>query len=202
MSGTSTKDRILEASIELFSNRGFYGVSIRDIAKAVGIKESSIYNHFKSKEEILDTIFDQFQTAMEQTIPSEEALEKALGGLSAEDFWKTGLMNFVGKTQTQRMEDISKIILYEMFRNPRARDLAISELFTRQQDVVRRVFVLMKERGLIADVDVDALATAYSYTMLSLQLEMSLMKNWGLATDAVLEKMMSHIRFVSRVAEP
>ena len=200
MSGTSTKDRILETSIELFSTRGFFGVSIRDIAKTVGIKESSIYNHFKSKEEILDTIFDQFQDAMEQTIPSDEALEKALGGLSAEDFWKVGLMKFTDKTETPRMENISKIILYEMFRNQRARDLAISELFTRQQDVVRKIFSLMIERGVIADLDVDALATAYSYAMLSLQLEMTLKKNWGLNTDVVLEKMMRHIRFISEVA--
>ena len=54
----NTKERILEAALELFSQRGFDGASVRDIARAVGIRESSLYNHFENKRAIFDGIVD------------------------------------------------------------------------------------------------------------------------------------------------
>ena len=53
-----TKEKILKEALFLFSDRGFHAVSVRDIAKAVGIKESSLYNHFKNKQDIFDSIVD------------------------------------------------------------------------------------------------------------------------------------------------
>ena len=53
-----TKDCILEKALELFSQSGYHGVSVRDIARAVGIRESSLYNHFVNKQDIFDTIVD------------------------------------------------------------------------------------------------------------------------------------------------
>lgn len=54
----TTKEKIAETALELFSQRGYSGVSIREIARAVGIRESSIYNHFESKKAIFDEIVD------------------------------------------------------------------------------------------------------------------------------------------------
>lgn len=54
----TTKERIVETALELFSQRGFDGVSVRDIARAVGIRESSLYNHFANKQAIFDGIVD------------------------------------------------------------------------------------------------------------------------------------------------
>ena len=48
-----TKKDILKASGALFARQGFYATSVVNIASAVGIKDASIYNHFKSKQEIL-----------------------------------------------------------------------------------------------------------------------------------------------------
>ena len=54
--GESTKQHILSVSLDLFSKNGFAGTSIRQIAKAVGIRESGIYNHFSSKGQIFREI--------------------------------------------------------------------------------------------------------------------------------------------------
>ena len=43
----NTKQKIIEESLKLFSEKGYEGVSMREIASAVGIKGASIYNHFK-----------------------------------------------------------------------------------------------------------------------------------------------------------
>lgn len=53
-----TKQRILEKSLELFSTKGYDAVSVGEIAKAVGIKAPSLYNHFPSKQAIFDAILE------------------------------------------------------------------------------------------------------------------------------------------------
>jgi AcrR family transcriptional regulator len=44
--------RLLAASTELFAARGYHGVSVRDIATAMGVKPSSLYAHYPSKDEL------------------------------------------------------------------------------------------------------------------------------------------------------
>lgn len=54
-----SKQRILDESLKLFSTNGYEATSIAQIAEAVGIKKASLYSHFKSKEEILDTVIEE-----------------------------------------------------------------------------------------------------------------------------------------------
>ncbi len=53
--GTSTRERILAAALDLFAQHGFGGASMRELARRVGIRESSLYNHFPGKAAILVT---------------------------------------------------------------------------------------------------------------------------------------------------
>ena len=52
----TTHEKIWREALNMFSVKGFDAVSVRDIAGAVGIKESSLYNHYKNKQDIFDTI--------------------------------------------------------------------------------------------------------------------------------------------------
>ncbi len=52
----NTKQEILEAALDLFSIQGYEATSISQIADAVGIRKASLYSHFESKQEILDTL--------------------------------------------------------------------------------------------------------------------------------------------------
>ena len=58
----NTKEKILETSLDMFARFGYTAVSIRDICKQVGIKESSVYYHFKNKQSILDELINRFTT--------------------------------------------------------------------------------------------------------------------------------------------
>jgi AcrR family transcriptional regulator len=55
----NTKEKIMMEALNLFSVKGFDAVSVRDIAQAVGIKESSLYNHYRNKQHIFDTIISE-----------------------------------------------------------------------------------------------------------------------------------------------
>lgn len=52
----TTKERIVAESLTLFASNGYKGTTVKSIAAAVGIKDSSLYKHFASKQEILDEI--------------------------------------------------------------------------------------------------------------------------------------------------
>ena len=77
-----TKDKIFDVALDLFSKKGYDSVSIRTIASEVGIKESSIYNHYSSKKEILMSILKYFEEYFQNTF------EKIIFGES----WEEALM--------------------------------------------------------------------------------------------------------------
>ncbi|MET1089757.1 MAG: TetR/AcrR family transcriptional regulator [Arthrobacter sp.] len=56
--GATAREEILDASAELFTTQGFANTSTRSIADAVGIRQSSLYHHFKTKDDILEDLLE------------------------------------------------------------------------------------------------------------------------------------------------
>ena len=54
-----TKERILAAALDLFSQNGYAGTNIRELTASLGLVKSSMYKHFESKEEIWNALLDQ-----------------------------------------------------------------------------------------------------------------------------------------------
>jgi AcrR family transcriptional regulator len=71
------KDEIIQTAALLFKEKGYSAVTMRDIAKAMGIKAASLYNHIKSKQEILSVIIislaERFTSGMDQIMNSEDS---------------------------------------------------------------------------------------------------------------------------------
>ena len=65
-----TRAAILAAATDLFSEKGFIGASISDIAEIVGVSKSSIYHYFPSKEAILHSLIDSFAKEVDLLIKS------------------------------------------------------------------------------------------------------------------------------------
>jgi AcrR family transcriptional regulator len=82
MAATSTKQNIRLSAEKLFRQRGYAAIGMRELAKAVGIEAPSIYNHYKSKDELLGEIcFDiaaQFFQAFDEAVAREDKLPKKL----------------------------------------------------------------------------------------------------------------------------
>lgn len=56
---TDKREAILRAAIRVFSQNGYFNSKVADIARAAGIADGTVYLYFKSKEEILHSIFDR-----------------------------------------------------------------------------------------------------------------------------------------------
>lgn len=55
----NTKERILEEALKLFSQSGYMGTSMNDIAVELGVTKAALYKHYKSKQEILESIVER-----------------------------------------------------------------------------------------------------------------------------------------------
>lgn len=72
----SRKQEIINAAAILFKEKGYSAVTMRDLAKAMGIKAASLYNHIASKQEILSTIIislaEEFTNGMNAIVASDQ----------------------------------------------------------------------------------------------------------------------------------
>lgn len=68
MTKRNTREIILEEALSLFAVKGYQSVTVKEIAKAVGIKDSSLYKHFSSKQAIYDTLLTWMNQKFEETV--------------------------------------------------------------------------------------------------------------------------------------
>ena len=57
----NTKEKILEEALKLFAQSGYMGTSMNDIASKLGVTKVALYKHYKSKQEILDSIIEKMK---------------------------------------------------------------------------------------------------------------------------------------------
>lgn len=75
--GEKTKKLILVKSLQLFSENGYSGTSVRNISSAVDLRESAIYNHFKSKKEVLAELVKKYsQNSSGVNLLTDELIEQ------------------------------------------------------------------------------------------------------------------------------
>lgn len=110
----TTKEKILQESMKLFSVQGFHSVSVRCIADAVGVKNSALYKHFKSKQAIFDAIVEESESRFLQKYKDLQSFElKTQANL--EDLCMT---MFLYQTKDSWITMFRRMLLMEMFKNP------------------------------------------------------------------------------------
>ena len=119
-----TKKSIFDNSIKLFTQKGYENVSINDIADSVGIRQSAVYNHFNSKQEILDTIYGFYYHHWILNRPSLDYLETLVkkGGSPVEIITKGFIYAFEERILEQ-MSDVVKIIMQRVSTDAKATEL-------------------------------------------------------------------------------
>lgn len=192
--GLETTRHILDISADLFARNGYDGVSVRAIARKTGIKESSIYNHFKSKADILETLFDEFIRHVPETRPSDKEIDQMLLIMEPEEIFKSILFH-VGKNVCGTLSNTAMIINYEKFRNPRAAEMYYKYVVNEPSDYYERLINKMIEKKMVNPVDARIIAEQYNYISITLTKEY-IMAQYGLAdVHAVVEYMIKTLKF-------
>jgi AcrR family transcriptional regulator len=65
---TDTRARIQQIAVELFTEHGYEGTSLREIAERLGVTKAALYYHFKSKEDIIQSLVEDYQAQMAELI--------------------------------------------------------------------------------------------------------------------------------------
>lgn len=162
----NTKAKIIDAALELFSVNGYETVSIRDIGKAVGIKESSIYYHFKNKEEILQTILNEAEQGMQVRKTGFNVALAGVEKVACQGFIMAGAAYVEGFLLEPRIYKLIKLLTMEKQRNGEAADLYHKLLFTEPLEHHGKVFSVLIDRGFIKEDSKEELAGEYQAIIL------------------------------------
>ncbi len=119
------KNEILDAAARLFTEKGFDNTSTSDIMSAVGIAKGTLYHHFKSKEDIMDSLIERQTTqilkrarkaAGDTSLSVEERMIATISALHIEDTDQTGgneIIDHLHKPQNALMNQKTKQIILQ-----------------------------------------------------------------------------------------
>ena len=170
-----TRKKILDQALELFAARGYDAVSVGEIAKAVGIKAPSLYNHFPSKQAIFDALVASTAARYEadtgkidihvQNAPQDIP---AFSQISPDALSEKVRQIFEYSLHDKTIAGFRRMMTIEQFRSPELAALYTRRYVQRLLDYHAGIFRALIAQGEICAQDPDALALMYVAPVLTL----------------------------------
>ena len=152
----STKEQIVSKSIRLFLDKGYNATTIKDITDAVSITKGAFYWHFKSKDELLETIVNLYETTFTDSVIRE------VRGVKGTFLTK---MKYIHKWITEFAYQHRELcvgflaILTEMVGSGTAIEEKTRKIYVKYLEFLRGIILLGKKEGCIRDdLDVNIVA--------------------------------------------
>ncbi len=193
---TGTKEKILDVAIDLIYEHGYHGVSVRKIAYGAGIKESSIYNHYENKEDILNCIFDCFQHGMREQRPDETELQYEIEYMAPRELFRLIFIKY-GKNRNEKIDKIASILLREQYGNQKARSFVRQFMLDEPVVYYEEILNSMASKGKLREgVDVRIAAQELHYGFLGIIMDLSTSVHEGRDASLIIEKLSNHVDFI------
>ncbi len=146
---TERQKEILDTALDLISQKGIQGLTIKNLSKKIGISEPAIYRHYENKIEILLKILDLFKESsgsiFEDTLQSDSGAIHKIEYLFSQHFSKFA----------ENPTLVSVIFSEEIFRSEPALIEKIAEVINRNSQILRKIIVTGQEEGEIRN-DLEA----------------------------------------------
>ena len=155
-----TKERILAAALEMFSQKGYDGTNIRELTSSLGMVKSSMYKHFESKEDIWNALLDEMIAYYGERFGSQERLPPVPDSL--EELVSMTMRMVAFTVHDEKVVMTRKLLTIEQFRDGRARELATKHFLTGLTGMFTHIFSGMMDKGLLRRDDPAMLAFAYT----------------------------------------
>ena len=203
MKQEDTKQRILDKALELFSTQGYDSVSVGEIAKAVGIKAPSLYNHFPSKQAIFDAIMEataaQYEADTDQiNIHVQNAAQDipVFTEITADALFEKVRQIFEYSLHNETISRFRRMMTIEQFRLPELAALYSKRYVERVLDYHAGIFRALIAAGEITAEDPDALAMMYVSPVLTL---IGICDRQPEREQECLGKLQNHVRLFFRM---
>ena len=168
MKQEDTKQRILDKALELFSAQGYDSVSVGEIAKAVGIKAPSLYNHFSSKQAIFDAIVEstaaQYEADTDKINIHVQNVQKDIPiftEITEDALFEKVRQIFEYSLHNDTISHFRRMMTIEQFRSPELAALYSKRYVERILNYHAGIFHALIASGEICAEDPDALAMMY-----------------------------------------
>ncbi|WP_255494563.1 TetR/AcrR family transcriptional regulator [Sulfurovum sp. bin170] len=188
-----TKELILEVSLRLFSSYGYKSTTVRDIAKEVGITQSGLYNHFKNKDAILDTLISRLMNS---------AIVKIFEEKDIESLAQTGKSMLFSIATTFKLisfdkenEALSRLLMQELYRNSKIRDTYNEHFYQKNIKKLSSVFFLMMQKEKIKQSDPLMLANEFFAPLFFYQMQVHLLKIDNKSTSSLVTMFEKHVDY-------
>ena len=164
-----TRERLFEIALRQFGRLGYGSVSIRAICREAGIRESAFYNHYRSKQALLDRVIEEVGAHMRSPRLLERQ-EERWTGLGLEELLVGGIELFLEAWQSVRLRHLWVVLAHEQYRNE-----SVAALMAGEQDYriacTSGMFQGLMDQGRMRAGDARRLARLYVHAVASLKLE-------------------------------
>ena len=162
MEKQNTKQEIMEAALELFSVQGFEATSTAQIAQAVGIRKASLYSHFASKQEILDSLTGMIleRYCAHSLLTKDTRADASLDPNSVAQLICRQLEYILHDPYVSRAR---KMLTIEQFRNPELAELQTKQNYTDVLSFAEDILGRLVERGELKDCDTQIMAAQFAF---------------------------------------
>jgi AcrR family transcriptional regulator len=191
--GSKTKEKILKVSLKLFSTKGYKATTVRDIAGAMGVKQSALYNHFKNKDEILETLISNLTSSAIVTLFDDkdtQELQKQGKALLSGIATTFKLIGFDGQN-----EALYKLLMQEIFRNERIREIYNEHFYQENVKKLSGIFFGMMQSEQIVSSDPLLLANEFFSPLFFYQMQVTLLKLDKKSTSSVVSLFDKHVDY-------
>lgn len=197
----TTKERIFEAAVNQFAEKGYSGTSIRDLAKEVGIKESSMYNHYNGKQAILQAILEYHLQGFHDSLAQGADMESFMDRFDdAVSFWFAGAEAMTAHLPEYN-ETISNVLVNEMFINTDIRTHVLKNQFEVQKKLIEALLYSMHQRGWVKNIDIPKTAAQYVYLLYGMDIQHRLQRMEGVAEEVLRDELFEQLKlFISNIS--
>ena len=158
---TSTKQKILDSATDLFAAKGYTETTIRELAAIVGVKEASIYNHFPSKNAILECILEEYSQFTDMFIDRGN-LSALRENPTADTVFSCMRFSFPEGKEEYYLKRLY-VILQEQHRNPIVRKFMSERYILNTERTFGMIINKLKELNVLRpDTDPDFWVKAHS----------------------------------------
>ena len=166
MAYSGTKQSIFDVCVRLFSEKGYDAVSMNEIGAAVGVTDSAIYNHFESKEAILNAILSTFRRKLSGYILKKGQVDRYIEINTPRQLLERCVGRFVADDM-EFMAHAYRIVLRENLVNQMASELIITQLHEETAKSIQYVLDSLIKRGSIPAMDTWSFALLWTQSMFS-----------------------------------
>lgn len=199
-----TAERILQHALELFSERGFDGVTVREIVKPLGLTEGTVYVHFHSKAALLEAIFERLEKRLITpgfTPPPAEAFAGP-ERFDLTEYLMSGAKRFFSRADRET-QLTWRLLMVSQYRFDLARYAIVRSILDAPVDFFTTLLGRMKEAGRVREeVDVGSVAKILASIFFEHSFRANLAAAWDGEDPGGLEDLRGEIDLVARAVTP